>query len=70
MQQQHEYDVCKDLGHQRCASIPEGCKKIRAHFVFDIKHNGRHKARLVADGHLTEAPLSSAHSGVASLRGI
>ena len=56
-QQQHECDTCKDLGHHRCASIPEGHKKIRAHFVFDIKHDGRHKARLVADGHLTEVPL-------------
>ena len=69
-QQQHEYDTYKDLGHQRCASIPEGYKKIRAHFVFDIKHDGRHKARLAADGHLTEVPLSSAYSGVVSLQGI
>ena len=38
--------------------------------MFDIKHDGRHKARLVADGHLTEAPLSSVYSGVVSLRGI
>ena len=38
--------------------------------MFDIKHDGRHKARLVADGHLTEVPSSSVCSGVVSLRGI
>ena len=30
-----------------------GFKKIRVHFVYDIKHDLRYKARLVADGHLT-----------------
>jgi Reverse transcriptase (RNA-dependent DNA polymerase) len=30
---------------------------------------GRHKARLVADGHLTHIPIDSAYSGVVSLRG-
>lgn len=38
--------------------------------MFDLKHDGRHKARLVADGHLTDIPLSSVYSGVVSLRGI
>jgi Reverse transcriptase (RNA-dependent DNA polymerase) len=37
--------------------------------VFDIKHDGRHKARLVADGRLTDIPLDSVYSGVVSLRG-
>ena len=34
------------------------------------KHDERHKARLVADGHLTDVPISSVYSGVVSLRGI
>jgi hypothetical protein len=42
---------------------------IRVHLVFDIKHDGRHKARLVADGHLTGIPLDSVYSGVVSLQG-
>ena len=67
VEQQHKCDAYKDLGH---SPVPKGCKRIRAHFVFDIKHDGRHKARLVADGHLTEAPLSSVYLGVVSLRGI
>ena len=35
-----------------------------------MKHDGRHKARLVADSNLTEILLSSVYSGVVSLRGI
>ena len=38
------------------------------HLVFDVKHDGRHKARLVADGHLTDVPVDSVYSGVVSLR--
>jgi Reverse transcriptase (RNA-dependent DNA polymerase) len=34
--------------------------------VYNVKHNGWHKARLVSVGHLTE----SVYSGVVSLRGI
>ena len=34
-----------------------------------MKHDGRHKARLVADGHLTDVPLESVYSGVVSLKG-
>jgi len=33
-----------------------------------VKHDLRHKARLVAGGHLTEAPFEGAYSGVVSLR--
>ena len=68
MDQQADYDTYKDKGFQ--AKPPPGYKKIRVHFVFDVKHDGRHKARLVADGNLTEVPLTSVYSGVVSLRGI
>jgi len=54
----------------RNAKAPEGYQKITVHFVFDVKHDGRHKARLVAGGHLTQPPLESVHSGVVSLRSI
>ena len=37
--------------------------------MFDVKHDGRHKAHLVADGHLTDIPLESVYSGVVSLQG-
>ena len=64
-----DYETFKDLGHKDKVSSPSGYKKIRVHFVFDVKHDGRHKARLVADGHLTDVPLESVYSGVVSLRG-
>ena len=69
LQQINEYETFTDSGHHTKARIPNGYKKIRVHFVFDVKHDGRHKARLVADGHLTEVPLESVYSGVVSLRG-
>jgi hypothetical protein len=46
-----------------------GYKKIRVHLIFDVKHDGRNKARLVADVHLTDIPLESVYVGVFSLRG-
>jgi hypothetical protein len=66
MSQLDDYSTFKDVGKV----IPDGYKKIRVHLVYDVKHDGRHKARLVADGHLTDVPLESVYSGVVSLRGI
>jgi len=66
MTQLDDYSTFKDVGKV----IPDGYKKIRVHLVYDVKHDGRHKARLVADGHLTDIPLESVYSGVVSLRGI
>ena len=48
---------------------PKGYKKVRSHFVFDIKHDGRHKTMSVADRNFTDVPLSSVYSGVVFLRG-
>jgi Reverse transcriptase (RNA-dependent DNA polymerase) len=69
MNQIHEYETFIDKGHHSKTPVPAGYKKIRVHLVFDVKHDGRHKARLVADGHLTEVPLDSVYSGVVSIRG-
>jgi hypothetical protein len=63
-----EYKTFKSLG--RNAPVPQGYKVIRCHFVFDVKHDGRHKARYVAGGHLTDPPLDSVYSGVVSLRSL
>jgi hypothetical protein len=70
MSQLAEYDTFRDLGHKDTAPPPTGYKKIRTHLVYDCKHDGRHKAWMVADGHLTDIPLESAYSGVVSLRGL
>ena len=63
------YSVFKDLGHVSRTRPPKGHRQIRVHLVFDVKHDGRHRARLVADGNLTDVPLESVYSGVVSLRG-
>ena len=69
MQQLMAYDTFQDLGIASNTPIPIGYKKIRVHLVYAVKHDGRHKARLVADGHLTDVPLESVYSGVVSLKG-
>ena len=48
-------------------NAPAGYQQGRVHLVYDIKHDGRHKAQLVLDGHLTEVPLDSVYSSVVSL---
>jgi hypothetical protein len=65
----NEYHTFLDKGHHSKSVTPTGYKKIRVHLVFDVKQDGRHKARLVADGHLIEVPLDSVYSGVVSIRG-
>ena len=69
LKQIDEYDAFQDLGDKSMAKISKDHKMIRVHLVIDVKHDGRHKARLVTDGHLTEVPLESVYSGVVSLRG-
>ena len=63
-----KYNVFKDCG--LTVPVTDGYKKIRVHFIYDVKHDGRHRARLVADGHLTELPTGSVYSSVVSLRGL
>jgi Reverse transcriptase (RNA-dependent DNA polymerase) len=65
-----DYITFIDKGHHTKVSPPSGYKKIRVHLVYDVKHNGGHKARLVADGPLTDIPLDSVYSGVVSLWGL
>jgi hypothetical protein len=67
MLQLAEYDTFRDLGHKDTAPPPTGYKKIHTHRIYDYKHDGRHKARMV---HLTDIPLESVYSGVISLRGL
>jgi hypothetical protein len=67
MSQLKEYECFIDAGIYGRDKPPDGHKKIRAHLVFDIKHNGRHKACYVAGGHLTNVPNVSVYSGVVSL---
>ena len=48
--------------------LPEGYIKIPYHIVYDVKFDGRHKARLVMGGHRTpDVPDSEVYSGVVSM---
>ena len=50
-----EYEVFKDLG--RNGQPPAGYKPLKILTVYDIKHDGCHRAHMVAAGHLTEVPI-------------
>ena len=75
LSQIQSYKTFKDFGKAifikgKVSNAPEGYHKIRVHLVFDVKHDGRHKARLVADGHLTKEPVETIYSGVVSIRNL
>ena len=61
------YKTFKDMGK---VNFVDGYKKIIVHFVFAVKHDLRHKARLVAGGHLTEPTMEGSYSSVVSLRSL
>jgi hypothetical protein len=44
MSQLKEYECFIDAGIYGQDKPPDGHKKIRAHLVFDVKHDGHHKA--------------------------
>ena len=62
------YESFMDMG--KGAPIPEGYKAIPCHFMYDVKHDGRHKARFVTGGHRTNTPINSVYSSVTLLEGI
>ena len=57
-----------DPQHKKILNAPPNHQKIRVNLIFAVKYNGRHKARLVADGSLTPVPAENIYSGVVSLR--
>ena len=63
-----EYETFEDKG--KGAKVTKDYKIIWCHFVFNVKHEGHHKARYVAGGHLTDPPLDIVYSGVVSLRSL
>ena len=77
MDQINEYKVFQDHGKaqydpksRKVSNAPNGYQKIRVHLICAVKHDGRHKARLVAGGHLTPDPIESIYSGVVSIRSL
>ena len=67
--QLQEYNTFIDKGVFSKTKIPRGYKEISVHAIFSVKHDGRFKTRVVADGHLTDIPIDSVYAGVVSLRG-
>ena len=77
MDQINENKVFKDHGKapydpksRKVSKAPSQYQKIRVHLIFAVKHDGRHKARLAAGGHLTPDPIESIYSGVVSIRSL
>ena len=68
LKQIDDYSTFLDIGKGRRPG-PD-YKRINVHIIYAVKHDGRHKSRLVAGGHLTETPIDSVYSSVVSLRGI
>ena len=50
--------------HKKVINAPKGYHKIKVHQAFGVKFDGKHKARLVADGHLTIEPVKNIFFGV------
>ena len=57
-----------DSNHKKILNPPPNHQKIRVNIIFAVKHNRRHKARLVDDGSLTPEPVENIYPGVVSLR--
>ncbi|GKY94554.1 hypothetical protein MPSEU_000421100 [Mayamaea pseudoterrestris] len=68
LNQINDYDTFADQGVGKV--MPAPWKRINVHMIFDVKHDLRRKARLVAGGHMTEPPKDSVYSGVVSLRSL
>jgi len=45
-------------------------QRVRVHLIFDVKHDGRFKARLVADGSQLAEPVEGVYLGVVSLKSL
>jgi hypothetical protein len=61
-------EFLRDQGFK--APPPRDHQHIMVHDVFDIKESGIRKARLVANGIMTQPPAESVYFGVVSLRSI
>ena len=56
--------------HKKVTNPPKGYHMIKVHLVFAVQFYGRHKARLVADGHLNHEPIENIYSDVVSVRNL
>ena len=61
-------ETCNELGHKPKAKSSPDFKKIKVHFVFDVKHDRRLKETLEADGNIINNLLVSAYLGLVRLK--
>ena len=66
MRSSKKHEKVKYDKQKKVMNAPPGYQKIRVQLIFAVKYDGRLKARLVADGHLTPEPAESIYSGVVS----
>ena len=55
---------------KKVMNVRPGYLKIRVLLIFAVKYDGRHKARCVADGHLTPEHVESIYSDIVPLRNL
>ena len=76
MESMLEYKVFKKLEkaildkHKKVMNSPKEYHRPKVYQLFAVKFDGRHKTRLVADGHLTPEHIKNIYSGVVSLKQI
>ena len=76
MESMQEYKVFKKWDkaildkHKKVLNPPKRYLKTKVHLVFAVKFDGRHKARLMADDHLTPEAIENNYSSVVSLRNL
>ena len=63
-----EMEGCTPEYEVRRGEVPEltGFQEIKCHVIFDVKMDFTRKARHVAGGHMTEAPVALCYSSVVS----
>ena len=69
-QQLDDYDTFINRGIFAGSRISQGFRLIQMHTIYDVKVDGRHKRRVVTDGHLTATLVESLYLGVISLRSL
>eukprot|EP00957_Ditylum_brightwellii_P121245 9246044-Ditylum_brightwellii.AAC.1 len=66
MDKTYEHKAFKSLG--KGGRKPKDHTMIRVHLVYDVKQDGRRKARLVTGGHMTGLNTDTYYSSIVSLR--
>eukprot|EP00957_Ditylum_brightwellii_P048391 3672924-Ditylum_brightwellii.AAC.1 len=66
MDKTYKYEAFKSL--DKGGRKPKDHVSVQVHFVYSVKQDGRHKARLVAGGHMTVPNTNTYYSSAVLLR--